>query len=52
MGNKFTPLPWKVCPVIYGQLARRTPPTAINQNITDVLRTFATEKDVPLPCVD
>ena len=52
VGNKFTPLPWKVCPVIYGQLARRTPPTAINQNITDVLRTFATEKDVPLPCVD
>ena len=51
-GEKFTPLPWKAVPVIWGQLGRRTPPTAINQNITDALRTFAEEKNVPLPCVD
>ena len=49
--GRFTGLPWEQRPLIYGQLGRRVPPTAISANIIDVLTVYATEKVVPMPCV-
>ena len=50
--GRFTGIPWEVRPLIYGQHARRTPPSAINANITQVLKVFAEEKVIPLPALD
>ena len=50
--GRFAAGPWKLRPVMWGQLGRRTPPTAVNANITEVLATFASEEMVPLPCID
>ncbi|MDC0525800.1 hypothetical protein OAO87_02280, partial [bacterium] len=47
--GRFEALPWEVRPLIYGQHARRTPPTAIAANISDVLHVYAKEKVVPMP---
>ena len=47
----FAALDWRMRELIYGQEARRTPPSAIAANITDVLHLFASEEVVPLPCV-
>jgi hypothetical protein len=49
--GQFAALDWRMRELIYGQEARRTPPTAIAANITDVLQLFASEEVVPLPCV-
>ena len=37
-------------PLKWAQLARRVPPSAINRNISDVLRIYAPEAMVPQPC--
>ena len=49
--DRFTSLDWKLRELILAEEARRTPPIAIAANITDVLRMFAEEEVVPLPCV-
>ena len=48
--GRFVALDWKLRELILAEEARRTPPTAIAANITDVLRVFASDKVVPLPC--
>ena len=47
----FAELPWRMRELIYAEEARRTPPTAIAANISDVLRLFASEEVIPMPCV-
>ena len=49
--GRFMGLPWEQRPLIYGQLGRRVPPTAIAANIVDVLMVYAREKVVPMPCL-
>ena len=49
--GRFDAGPWEQRPLIWAQLARRTPPTAIAANITDVLEVYAKEKVVPMPCL-
>lgn len=44
--GQFAPLDWRLRELILTEEARRTPPTAIAANITDVLRVFASP---PLP---
>ena len=48
--GKFAAAPWEISPIIWAQLERRTAPSAINANITDVLAAFAPDKLVALPC--
>ena len=48
--GRFAAMPWQARPLVWAQLARRTPPSAVNANITDVLEAFASEQVVPLPC--
>lgn len=47
--GRFEAAPWQNRPLIWAQLARRTPPTAIAANISDVLEVYAKEKVVPMP---
>ena len=49
--GRFTGLNWKLRELILAEEARRTPPTAVAANITDVLHMFAKEKVVPMPCM-
>ena len=49
--GRFEALPWRHRALIWAQHARRTPPTAIAANITDVLEVFAKEQVVPMPCL-
>ena len=46
--GRFTALPWRIRVLIWAQLARRVPPSAINANITDVLMERG-EEVPPLP---
>ena len=48
--GRFAAAPWELSPLIWAQLGRRTSPSAINANITDVLVAFAADQQVPLPC--
>ena len=48
--GRFAAAPWELSPLIWAQLGRRTAPSAINANITDVLVAFAADQEVPLPC--
>ena len=48
--GRYEAMPWQARPLVWAQLARRTPPSAINANITDVLSAFAPDSLVPLPC--
>jgi len=48
--GRYEALPWQARPLVWAQLARRTPPSAINANISDALSVFAPDSMVPLPC--
>ena len=48
--GRFGAQDWRLRPMQWGQLARRTPPTAINANISEVLRVYAPNAVVPQPC--
>jgi hypothetical protein len=48
--GRFGAQEWRLRPMQWAQLARRTPPTAINANISDVLRVYAPDSVVPQPC--
>ena len=49
--GRFAALDWKLRELILAEEARRTPPSAVAANITDVLREFALEKVVSMPCM-
>ena len=46
--GRFRAAPWYLRPLVWAQLGRRTPPSAINRNITDVLYAVAPQALVPL----
>ena len=48
--GRFGAADWRLRPLQWAQLARRTPPTAINTNISDVLRVYAPGAFAPQPC--
>ena len=48
--GRFGAQDWRLRPMQWGQLARRTPPTAINANISEVLRVYAPNAVAPQPC--
>ena len=48
--GRFSAQDWRLRPMQWGQLARRTPPTAINANISEVLRVYAPNAVAPQPC--
>ena len=48
--GRFEAEPWQMRPLKWAQLARRTPPSAINANITEVLLAYAPQAVVPQPC--
>jgi hypothetical protein len=48
--GRFGAADWRLRPLQWAQLARRTPPTAINANISEVLRVYAPNAVAPQPC--
>ena len=48
--GRYAAAPYQLSPLIWAQLGRRVPPSAINANITDVFAAFAPGEQVPLPC--
>ena len=48
--GRFKPLPNRIRVLIWAQLSRRVPPSAINANISDAIGALASEEQCPLPC--